>query len=507
MREPSDLDHYDALIIGAGLSGIDAACHLQMKRPRDRVLILEARAASGGTWDLFRYPGIRSDSDMFTLGYAFRPWLGDNAIADGPAILSYIRETAREYGIDRKIRFGHKVVRASWSSARSAWIVEAEADGQTVRFSCGFLFACGGYYDYESGHFPDFAGADTFDGELIHPQAWPRDLDCDGRSVVVIGSGATAVTLVPALAARGARVTMVQRSPTYVIALPLRDKLAARLRRWLPAHLAYGLVRWRNILLGILFYGRMRRYPERTRAYLAKLATRRLGPAIDVSVHFNPRYNPWDQRLCVAPDGDLFQVLRSGKARIVTDEIDGLTPTGVRLRSGENLQADIIVAATGLRLKPMGGVVFSIDGVPVDLSTCVSYKGAMLSDVPNFAYVLGYTNASWTLKCDLTSVFVCRLLGYMRRHGYTRCVAPRDPNVPVRPLIDFSSGYIQRSITRLPKQGVRGPWKLHQNYLADALSLRWAPIADGVLAFWRPGKGDAAVADPVPMNNTREATN
>lgn len=483
----TDVDHYDVIIIGAGLSGIDAACHLRMKRPRDRVLILEARGASGGTWDLFRYPGIRSDSDMFTLGYGFRPWLGDNAIADGPSILSYIRETARAYGVDRKIRFGHKVVGARWSRETSTWVIEAEAEGKTVLLSCGFLFACCGYYDYDAGHLPVFPGADTFGGKLIHPQAWPEDLDCKGRAVVVIGSGATAVTLVPALVARGAAVTMVQRSPTYVVALPLRDRMAARLRQWLPDRLAYQLVRWRNILLGMLFYGRMRRYPERARAYLAKLAARRLGPEVDVSTHFNPRYDPWDQRLCVAPDGDLFRVLRNGEARIVTDEIESLTPEGLRLRSGENLRADVIVAATGLRLKPMGGVAFSVDGVAVDLSACVSYKGAMLSDVPNFAYALGYTNASWTLKCDLTSAFVCRVLDHMARNGYARCVAPKDPHMPLRPLIDFTSGYIQRSITRLPKQGTRGPWKLHQNYLADVLSLRFVPVADGVLTFARGG--------------------
>lgn len=479
----TDADHYDVIIIGAGLSGIDAACHLQMKRPQDRVLILEARGASGGTWDLFRYPGIRSDSDMFTLGYGFRPWLGDNAIADGPSILSYIRETAREFGVDRKIRFGHRVVSARWSSATSSWHLEAEVAGERVSLSCGFLFACCGYYDYDAGHLPVFPGADTFGGKLIHPQAWPEGLDCRGRAVVVVGSGATAVTLVPALVARGAAVTMVQRSPTYVVALPLRDRLAAQLRKWLPDRLAYLLVRWRNILLGMLFYGRMRRHPEGARAYLAKLAARRLGPDIDVNTHFNPRYNPWDQRLCVAPDGDLFRVLRKGEARIVTDEIESLTTEGLRLRSGENLRADVIVAATGLRLKAMGGVSFSVDGVAVDLSACVSYKGAMLSDVPNFAYVLGYTNASWTLKCDLTSAFVCRVLDHMERNGYARCVAPKDPHVPLRPLIDFTSGYIQRSISRLPKQGERGPWKLHQNYLTDVVSLRFAPVADGVLTF------------------------
>ena len=477
------------LIVGAGLSGIGAAVHLRRRCPDHRVAILEGRARSGGTWDLFRYPGVRSDSDMFTLGYAFRPWVGAKAIADGPAILSYLRETAREHGIEPLIRHRHRVTAAAWSSAEARWTVEVERDdgAAPLRLSCGFLFLCSGYYRFDHGHEPDFPGRERFVGRIVHPQHWPDDIDWSGRRVLVIGSGATAVTLVPALARTAAHVTMLQRSPTYVVALPSRDRLAEKLQRVLPARWAHALTRWKRIVLGQLFFQYCRRWPQRAKALLRRGVRAGLGPDFDVDTHFSPHYNPWEQRLCLVPDGDLFRALRSGRASVVTDRIETFTERGVALASGATIDADLIVTATGLELQALGGLRVAVDGRAVDPAHALQYKGTMLADVPNLAQSFGYTNASWTLKSDLTAEYVCRLLEYMRRHGYVQCTPRnRDPALATEPAIDFSSGYVQRAIDRLPRQGTRVPWRLHQNYLRDIALLRYGRLADGAMEFSRP---------------------
>ena len=481
------MEHLDVLIVGAGLSGIGAACHLQRNCPGKSFAILEGRSAMGGTWDLFRYPGVRSDSDMYTLGYSFRPWRDAKAIADGPAILNYIRETAADYGIDRKIRYDHRVRRASWSSADAVWTVEAETGPEkgVVRFTCGFLYLCTGYYDYESGYTPEWPGVERFGGPVVHPQKWPQDLDYAGKRVVVIGSGATAVTLVPAMAERAAHVTMLQRSPTYVVARPAEDKIANWLRRRLPARAAYALTRWKNVLLGMFFYGLSRTRPGLMKRMIAKGVRNQLGEDYDLK-HFTPHYNPWDQRLCLVPDADLFRAIRDGRASVVTDHIENFTETGLRLLSGEHLEADIVVTATGLVLKLMRGLQLVVDGAPVDLSKTIVYKGMMYSDVPNLVSALGYTNASWTLKCDLTAEYVCRLLNHMDRHGYVQCTPRRnDPTIREEPVISFTSGYVQRAIRSLPRQGSRKPWRLYQNYALDLLTFRHSPVEDGTLEFER----------------------
>jgi cation diffusion facilitator CzcD-associated flavoprotein CzcO len=495
-------EHFDVLIIGAGLSGIGAGCHLQMECPGRRYVILEGRAASGGTWDLFRYPGIRSDSDMYTLGYGFRPWGEAKAIADGPSILNYIRETAADYGVDKKIRYRHMVKSASWSSDTATWTVTAERapDGETVSFTCGFLFGCSGYYAYEAGYMPDFAGIERFGGQIIHPQHWPETLDTAGKRIVVIGSGATAVTLVPALAETAAQVTMLQRSPSYVVSVPAEDALANRLRRHLPAKLAYSLVRWRNVLWQQFFFNLARRKPERTRKQLIGLVQAQLGPDYDVATHFTPRYNPWVQRLCLVPDADLFRALRSGRAEVVTDHIEHFTETGLRLRSGRDLPADIIVTATGLKMQLLGGIDLSVDGERVNLGRAMSYKGMMYSDVPNLATSFGYTNASWTLKADLTCHYVCRLLNHMQARGYDECRPLRDAATPEAPFLDFTSGYVQRALDQLPRQGSKSPWKVHQNYARDLLALRLGKLDDGVMRFSRkpdaaPQRAEARIAE------------
>lgn len=483
------LEYVDVLIVGAGLSGIGAAVHLQNDCPQKTYAIFEARDTIGGTWDLFRYPGIRSDSDMYTLGYRFRPWTQAKAIADGPSILDYVRQTAREHGIERHIRFRHRVVRASWSSADARWTVEAERgpDREIVRIACNFLYLCAGYYNYERGYTPDFAGVQDFKGRIVHPQHWPEDLDYSGKRVVVIGSGATAVTLVPAMAETAAHVTMLQRSPSYVMSLPSRDLIADALRRVLPSKAAYALVRWKNVLLSILFFQLSRRYPELVKKLLRKGVRTALGRDFDVDTHFKPRYNPWDQRVCFVPDADLFKAIRCGRASIVTDHIERFTDSGIRLASGKELKADIIVTATGLELKLLGGTELIVDGQRIDLSKTLTYKGMMCSGVPNMAFAIGYTNASWTLKCDLTSAYLCRLLNHMDRMDYRQCT-PRntDPSVTELPLIDFSSGYVQRAIDRFPKQGSKTPWRLHQNYVRDLLALRYGPVDDAAMEFSRP---------------------
>ena len=470
----------DVLIVGAGISGIDAAYHLQTSCPETSYTICEAREALGGTWDLFRYPGIRSDSDMYTLGFPFRPWTRDKSIADGDSILAYIRETAQAYGIDRHIRYSHRIERASWERGR--WTVDGTADGQPFSITCKFLFLCSGYYDYAEGYTPELAGRDRFRGAVVHPQHWPADLDYTGKRVVVIGSGATAVTLVPELAKRAAHVTMLQRSPTYIMSRPANDKIADWLRAKLPARRAYSLTRWKNVLLGAAFYSYCRRFPDRAKRLLVG-SVKKLAPEVDVATHFTPHYAPWDQRLCLVPDADLFAALRAGTVSVVTDHIDTFTETGIALRSGQTLAADVVVTATGLKLKRFGGLTLAVDGTPVDIPKAMVYRGMMLSDVPNLAFAVGYTNASWTLKCDLTSRYVCRLVNHMAKHGYTEARPRRDPSVEEVPLLDFTSGYVQRSIQDFPRQGSVVPWRLYQNYPLDLLLLGRARLTDGVMQF------------------------
>jgi monooxygenase len=484
-------EHFDIVIVGGGLSGIDAAYHLQTSCPHKSFVILESRDAIGGTWDLFRYPGIRSDSDMFTFGYPFRPWLSTAAIADGTSIRNYIRETAEAYAIDRKIRFRHRVRSAAWSSADALWTIEVEHGeaGESARFTCNFLFGCTGYYDYAKGYTPDFAGIDAFAGTIVHPQHWPQSLDYEGKRVVVIGSGATAITIVPVIAENAAHVTMLQRSPTYIVARPTNDKLAGMLRRLLPTKTAYALARWYYVLFGLYFYNLSRRKPRAVKKWIMGQVRAELGAGYDVLTHFNPRYNPWDQRLCLAPDADFFRAIKSGKAEVVTDAIESFTAGGIRLKSGRALDADIIVTATGLKLLLLGGIGVSVDGKPVTFSETMNFKGVMFSDVPNLFAAFGYTNASWTLKCDLTSAYAARLINYMDRRGYAACTPQRDRSVEAQPLVDFSSGYIQRAIDQFPRQGSKKPWRLYQNYMRDLLSLRFGPVADAALEFARRPAG------------------
>ena len=483
----TNIEHFDVLIIGAGLSGIGAGCHLAMRCPGKSFVLLEARDVIGGTWDLFRYPGIRSDSDMYTLGYSFRPWKEAKAIADGPSILKYVRETAAAYGVDSKIRFNHRVKRLSWSSTNALWTVEAEQgpDRTPVRFTCGFLFSCSGYYDYSGGYTPDFPGVADYEGQLIHPQAWPADLDYAGKQVVVIGSGATAVTLVPAMAGKAGHVTMLQRSPTYVVSRPAEDAFANWLRRKLPGKLAYGITRWRNVLLTMFFYNMARKKPEKFKAGVLKAVCAELGADYDVGTHFTPRYNPWDQRLCLVPDSDLFRSLRDGSSSVVTDTIETFTPGGLRLASGRELTADVVVTATGLKMILLGGLEVLVDGTRVDMSRTMSYKGMMFSGIPNLAAAFGYTNASWTLKADLTSAYVCRLLQYMDRQGMQAATPTKAADVEEAPFLDFTSGYVQRALDILPRQGAAKPWKLNQNYARDLVALRYGRVDDGTMVFTR----------------------
>ncbi|MEZ5428377.1 MAG: NAD(P)/FAD-dependent oxidoreductase [Pyrinomonadaceae bacterium] len=477
------MEHFDVLIVGAGLSGIGAGAHLRMECPEKSFAIIEGRPSMGGTWDLFRYPGIRSDSDMYTLGYRFRPWSDPKAIADGPAILRYIRETAGEFDLDGKIRYNHRVRRADWSSDESRWTLEAETEGAVVRLTCNFLYLCTGYYDYGAGYTPEWPGTENFRGQMIHPQKWPEDLDYEGKRVVVIGSGATAVTLVPAMAESARHVTMLQRSPTYIVSRPSEDKIANLLRAILPRRAAYAITRWKNVLVGMFFYNLSRKRPEVMKRLIAKGVRKNLGEDYDLK-HFSPDYNPWDQRLCLVPDSDLFRAISEGKASVVTDHIETFTETGLKLRSGEHLDADIIVTATGLVMKLMAGLQLVVDGEPVDLSETLTYKGMMYSDVPNAASALGYTNASWTLKCDLTAEYVCRLLNYMDRNGYAVCT-PRvnDRSIEREPAVDFTSGYVQRALDTLPKQGTKTPWRLYQNYVKDLGMLRYGRLEDGAMEF------------------------
>jgi cation diffusion facilitator CzcD-associated flavoprotein CzcO len=497
-------EQFDVLIVGAGLSGIGAAYHLQTECPDKSFVILEARNATGGTWDLFRYPGVRSDSDMFTLGYRFRPWRESKAIADGPSILRYIRETASEHGIDRKIRFGYKVTRGCWSSEEARWTVETtDANGETVRFMCKFLYMCSGYYDYSEGYMPGWPGMERFRGPIVHPQKWPEDLVYRGKRIVVIGSGATAVTLVPSMTDAAAHVTMLQRSPTYIVARPSQDAIANFLRKILPARAAYAMVRWKNVLIQMYFYGLARRRPAYVKQGILNLVRKELGATYDVEKHFSPRYNPWDQRLCLVPDADLFAAIRAGKASIVTDEIEAFTETGLRLRSGNEIEADIIVTATGLRLKLLGGMQIVVDGAPVDMSRTLGYKGVMFSDIPNLASAFGYTNASWTLKADLTAAYVCRLLNYMDEKGFAACTPRRrDSDIAEEPMVNFTSGYFLRASAVLPKQGSKKPWRLYQNYALDTLALRLGKVDDGTIEFVRRENGNARLKPRAARNSS-----
>ena len=529
------MEHFDVLIVGAGLSGIGAGAHLRMNCPGKTFAIFEGRGAMGGTWDLFRYPGVRSDSDMYTLGYRFRPWTDPKAIADGPAILNYIRETSAAYDLDKEIRYNRRVRRAEWSSKDAKWTVEVEtgprvnsphvskgsvnpkepepngndvatqaeirpvgsvpldnettsqspeaANPETIHFTCNFLYLCTGYYDYTAGYTPAWPGFDNYKGIVVHPQKWPEDLNYAGKNVLVIGSGATAVTLVPAMAETAAHVTMLQRSPTYVVTMPGEDKIANGLRKFLPAKAAYAITRWKNVLRQMFFYELSRKRPEFMKRLIAKGVTKEVGEEI-AEKHFKPTYNPWDQRLCLVPDSDLFKSVREKKASIVTGRIVEFTERGVRLESGEGIEADIIVTATGLVLKVMAGLTLVVDGETVDLSSKLAYKGMMYSDVPNLAQAFGYTNASWTLKCDLTAEYVCRLLNHMDKLGHSQCT-PRlsDPSIKPEPVLDFTSGYVLRALHELPSQGSKMPWRLHQNYIKDVRMLRRAPLEDGTMEF------------------------
>jgi len=468
------------LIVGAGISGIGAACHLQDRCPGKTWAILEARDALGGTWDLFRFPGVRSDSDMLTLGYGFRPWTGASTLADGTSIREYLHATARERGIDTKIRYGHRVVAADWSSEDRRWTVTAESDSGRIELTCSFLYSCTGYYRYDEGFRPEFPGEDRFPGPVVHPQHWPADLDHTGKRVVVIGSGATAVTLVPAMARDAAHVTMLQRSPSYILTLPSEDPVLVRLRRLLPDRLATKLARGKNMALQIAIYQFARRAPRTARKVLQDGVRRQLPPGYPVETHFRPAYNPWDQRLCLVPDGDLFAAISAGSVTMVTDTIEAFTETGIRLASGAELDADIIVSATGLSLLAAGGMALSIDGNPVPMADTVTYKGMMLSGVPNFALAIGYTNASWTLKVDLVSEYVCRLLTEMERTGHTVVTPQSPPPGPREPLLNLRANYVKRSLDALPRQARSRPWRINQNYARDVLLFRHGPVTDAV---------------------------
>jgi len=480
-------EHYDVIVVGAGLSGVGAGARLLLDRPGTTFTVLEARETIGGTWDLFRYPGVRSDSDMHTLGYPFRPWTAGKALADGPSILEYVEDTARELGVDRHVRLHHRVTKAAWSSEDARWTVTAERTdtGESVEVTCGFLYSCTGYYRYDHGFEPEFEGRADYAGTVVHPQHWPADLDLGGKRVVVIGSGATAMTLVPAIAPTAAHVTMLQRSPTYVAALPSVDPIAAAVRERLPAGAAYRVVRTKNIATSALSYRLSQRFPHAMRRILMDGVAKQLPEGYDVETHFGPSYGPWDQRLCVVPDGDLFTAISNGSASVVTDRIARFTREGLLLESGEELAADVVVTATGLELLLVGGMTLSVDGVDVDATKTVAYKGMMLTGVPSFAFAIGYTNASWTLKCDLVSRYVVRLLDHLQEHGYD-AVTPVDPPEPERlPLLDLSAGYVQRAAGSLPAQGIRPPWKLNQNYRKDVALLTRGPLDDEGVRFTR----------------------
>lgn len=491
------MEHLDVLIVGAGLSGIGAGYYTQTKCPWANYAIFEARDAIGGTWDLFRYPGIRSDSDMYTLGYSFRPWTGEKSIADGDSILQYIKDTATEYGIDQRIRFHHRIVRADWSTPDARWNITAERTdtGETIELTANFLFSCSGYYRYDRGYVPDFVGTERFQGTIVKPQSWPEDLDYAGKRVVVIGSGATAVTLIPSLAKTAAHVTMLQRSPTYITSLPAKDPIARLLSHILPKRYSGPVIRWFKALTTQASYQLSRRRPGLVKRMLRFALKLQLPRGYDIGTHFTPRYNPWDQRLCVVPNGDLFKAIKDGSASVVTDRINSFTEKGLVLESGTELDADIIVVATGLELLFLGGIRLSVDGGDVDLASRLTYKGMMLEGVPNLAIAIGYTNASWTLKCDLTCDYVCRLLNHMHETGQRQCTpVNRDATVTAQPLLGLTSGYVQRSADRFPKQGSKFPWQVHQSYLRDYRALKLSSIEDDAAVFSNPAHTEALAA-------------
>jgi len=475
------MEHLDVLVVGAGLSGIAAGHYLKTKCAKKTFAIFEAREAIGGTWDLFRYPGIRSDSDMYTLGYRFRPWRGGKAIADGPSILEYIRETARDEGLEPHIRFNHRVVSAAWSSKDARWTVKVTTPKGEETFTASFMIMCSGYYDYDGGYTPDLPGIERFKGRVVHPQKWTDDIAYEGKRVVVIGSGATAVTLVPELAKKAEHVVMLQRSPTYIVSLPAVDPVANFLTKRMSVERAYDVTRWKNVILSMAMYNLSRRFPDRMKRLFVGGVKKSLGKEYDVKKHFTPSYGPWDQRLCLVPDGDLFDAIKAGRAEVVTDHIETFTERGIRTKSGHELEADLVVTATGLRVSLLGKMGISVDGETIDVAKTLTYKGTMFSDVPNLFIALGYTNASWTLKCDLTCEWVCRIINVMDKRGQRVITARRRGDVHETPIIDFSSGYIQRAKDKLPKQGPKAPWRLYQNYLLDLIALRYGRIDDDVV--------------------------
>ncbi|HNY55473.1 MAG TPA: NAD(P)/FAD-dependent oxidoreductase [Chitinophagales bacterium] len=481
-------NHVDVIIMGAGLSGIGAACHLQRNCPDKTYIVLEARNSMGGTWDLFRYPGIRSDSDMYTLGYNFKPWTNPKVIADGPSILSYIKETAQEYKVESKIKYHTKVTAMRWSSIDTLWSIHClnTKTNETVVYTCNYLESCLGYYKYEKGYTPEFKGIDKYKGTIIHPQLWPEDLDYTNKEIIVIGSGATAVTLVPALTGKAKHVTMLQRSPTYVVSVPNQSLFPKKMNELLPAQLMYSINRTAHVGISMLQYSLSRAQPEMMKKFFIKSPTKELSKDYDVATHFTPKYNPWDERLCVVPEGDLFKAINKGKASVVTALIDTFIKEGILLETGEELKADIIITATGLELQMIGGIKMYIDDIEPDSNDAIVYKGMMIKDVPNFVFVVGYTNASWTLKADLASAYFCRLINETEKMNKKMFVPKSDKPIETEPIMDFKSGYVQRAIRsgNLPKQGTKAPWKLKQNYIYDALTLNYGKIKDGYLKFF-----------------------
>ena len=490
---PWEVEHLEVLVVGAGLSGLGAGHYLRTEHPLKTFAIFEAREASGGTWDVFRYPGVRSDSDLHTLGYEFEPWRDTEALASAPRILAYLRRTATKNGLDGHIRFQHRVVAADWSSQEGHWDVDVERvdTGERLRLTAGWILCAGGYYRYDDGYVPHFAGGERFRGMIVHPQAWPEDLDYAGKRVVVIGSGATAVTLVPAMAEQVEHITMLQRTPSYVVPVPGKDELAILFRRVLGEERGSALTRRKNIALQRAVWRFCRRFPRAARSLIRRANTKRLPEGYPVDEHFNPPYNPWDQRLCVVPDGDLFKAIRLGKASVVTDRITTLIESGILLESGLEIKADIIVTATGFNLQLLGGMQLRVDGRPVNPPETVVYRGMMLSGVPNFAMAVGYTNSSWTLKIGLVCEYFCRLLRHMDDNGYDTVWAVADPAMPTRPLLDFGAGYVQRSLADLPRQGPAAPWLMSMNYEQDCKLYRRGDFADVNLHFSSGGRGDA----------------
>ncbi|MCQ4361172.1 NAD(P)/FAD-dependent oxidoreductase [Mycobacterium gordonae] len=479
----SSIEHVDVLIVGAGISGIGAAYYLQTMQPGKSFAILEARADIGGTWDLFRYPGIRSDSDLHTFSYEFKAWENEKAIASADAIMSYLRETVAENGIEKSIRFGHRVIDAAWSTRDARWLVEIEHLGERITMSCGWFFCAGGYYRYDAGYTPEFPGQQRFTGEIVHPQHWPEDLDYAGKRVLIIGSGATAVTLVPAMAETAGHVTMLQRSPTYMVPVPSEDRIANGLPKLIGRDRAYAVTRRKNITRQRLIWRFCQQHPRAARRLIRHLNAKQLPAGYPIDKHFKPAYNPWDQRLCAVPDSDLFKAIRDGRASVVTDQIETFTERGVRLQSGQELEADIIVTATGLNLVALGGIDFSVDGVPVDIPETVAFKGFMLSGMPNFAYMFGYTNSSWTLKVGLVCEHFCRLLAHMDAHGFSVCCPQPPDSMSTEPFLEITSGYAQRAAAQLPKQGSEGPWRTNMEYRIDRKLLREGPVDDDNLRF------------------------